>query len=397
MKKNKDKVINEEGRTIKDIVYPSLFKRFISDLLDIVFIVLIALPFYLPVLDGYYDYGFNISENLTAIKKIQVDSHLLFDDSSEDEAPYTTVNYLNSKKISDENGYLTYDESYVIILERIYYFYYVYLANINGYMSVFNEETDNTKLNNFFYEKVLNIDNSEYPENKFSAFYIINGDKNSDPLTINSENELLNINVGVLDTVIFNGVSYTKNLDESYNSEANQAYIKAALNILVDTDYYPGSYHQACLYLKELDEYLDIYKYLERVGKYVLYIALAISLSLNLIIIPLLSKNGLTLSGRIFKIGLVNKEGYQVSKLQIFIKYLFNSLEAYLGLFTMFLWYLVEFFLIIFTKKHQSIGDFIAATLVIDTKNSVWFYNREVEEDIMNKIDKRFENNEENM
>ena len=41
----------------------------------------------------------------------------------------------------------------------------------------------------------------------------------------------------------------------------------------------------------------------------------------------------------------------------------------------------------IFTKRHRSFSDFVAATVMIDTKTSVWFVSRAVEEKLIAQVE----------
>ncbi len=371
---------------IRSIHYGSLGKRTFGYILDLLFIIILIIPTYLPTVEGYIDYGFHIPQKLKEVKEIQVDSGLFFDDSGIDEEPLTEVNYISADKLTDENGYFTYD-SHMIFLKMLYNFYFNYLDKINGYNIIFDEVPNHEELNEWFYKNVCNIDNEEYPN--FKAFYIINGDKSSDPLTFDEDGEVASSNIGIYNQVIYNGVTYTKDESKSFSANENQSYIRAYLRIFADTDAYPGSYHQACFYLRETDKYYEIYIDLERIGRYVFYISLTIALLIYFILIPLLSKNGETLSMRMMKLGLIRKEEYQVKKIQIFVKYLFISAEAFVGYFTLGLFYLIDYLIIIFTKHHTSIGDLISVTRVIDTKNSVWFLNKETEDKLSNQVNER--------
>ncbi len=371
---------------ISSIHYGSLGKRTFGYILDLLFIIILIIPTYLPTVEGYVDYGFHIPQKLKEVKEIQVDSGLFFDDSKIDEEPLSEVNYISAEKLTDENGYFTYD-SHMIFLTMLYNFYFNYLDEISSYDVIFDTKPSERELNEWFYKNVCNIDNEEYPN--FKAFYIINNDKYSSPLSFNDKGEVISSNIGIYDEVIYNGVTYKKDSSKEFSANENQAYIRAYLRIFADTEAYPGSYHQACFYLRETDRYHEIYVELERIGRYVFYISLTIALLIYFIFIPLLSKNGETLSMRMMKLGLVNKEEYQIKKIQIFVKYLFISIEAFIGYFTLGLFYLIDYLLIIFSKHHTSLADLISVTRVIDTKNSVWFLNRETEEKLLNQVNER--------
>ncbi len=372
---------------ISDIHLGSLGKRAFGFLLDLLFILFLVAITYLPTVEGYIDYGFRIPQKLNEIKQIQVDSGLFFDDTKLGQPPLSEVNYISAEKLTDENGYFTYEDSHMVFLKMLYNFYYVYLDEIDSYGIIFEKDPTKEELNAWFYKNVCNIDNEEYPN--FEAFYIINGDKYSDPLTFDEKGEVVSSNIGILDKVTYSSVIYEKNPNKPFSSPENQNYIRAYIRIFADTESYPGSYHQACFYLRDTDNYYSIYTELERVGRYSLYVSLGIALIIYFLIIPLLSKNGQTISNRMMHLALVNNKDYQVSKLQILTKYLFISAEAFAGYFSLGLFYLIDFALIIFTKNHTSLSDLISLTKVIDTKNSVWFLNRETEEKLMAQIEER--------
>ena len=91
-------------------------------------------------------------------------------------------------------------------------------------------------------------------------------------------------------------------------------------------------------------------------------------------------------------IGLVNTLGYQIAKKQVFAKYFFISIEVYIGFLTMFLFYLLDYLVIVFTKNHRSISDYISASLMIDTKNSVWFVDKKTEDMLTEQVTQNLKN-----
>ena len=112
--------------------------------------------------------------------------------------------------------------------------------------------------------------------------------------------------------------------------------------------------------------------------------------------LPMIFKNGETIGKLIFHLGVVNKLGYRISKLQIIPRYLFMMVVVvalYLFLGTN-LWFLgiitflalASYALAIFTKDHKAIHDWIAGTIVIDKVHSEIFENATQEEKIKNEI-----------
>ena len=374
----------EEVKKISDIKYATLTRRIFAIILDFLGIIFLTITTYLPTIEGYIDYGFHIGDKLTQIKQIQLDSGLFFDDTKEGDPPLSEVNYISTSKVTDENGYFTFEDSTNVFLEVLYHFYYVYLDKIDGY-SLIDITDKKSQLNPWFYKNVLNIGGED--EDNFSAYEIKDNNPSSLPLLYDGEGNLVSTNVVMKDKVIFNGVTYERNYDQGFMSSSNQEYIRAAIRIFADTDYFPGSYHQACFYLRETDDYYAIYSELEDIGRWTFYVSLGLAGIIWLLLIPLFFKNGETIGNKLLSIGLVNSHEYQVTRFQAFVKHLFIFIEMYIGLFTYFLFYIVDLGFMVFYKRNRSLSDLIALTVFIDTKNSVYFVNRETEETLMKQLD----------
>lgn len=100
-------------------------------------------------------------------------------------------------------------------------------------------------------------------------------------------------------------------------------------------------------------------------------------------VMPIIFKNGKTVGKLVMGIGLVNKLGYEVTIPQLIMRFFF-PLVVVLGLLIVGgsafvigigLFVLVSYTLVIFTKEHKAIHDYLAGTVEIDTKRSVWFKN----------------------
>ena len=113
--------------------------------------------------------------------------------------------------------------------------------------------------------------------------------------------------------------------------------------------------------------------------------------------LPMIFKNGETIGKLIFHLGIVNKLGYRLSRLQLIPRYLFMivivvALYLFLGLNLWFLGIitflaLASYALAIFTKEHKAIHDWIAGTIVIDKNHSEIFENATQEEQVKNRIE----------
>ena len=358
---------------IKDIKYANLGRRVLGIILDLIFFIILLLFFYLPVVEGYVDIGFHNAQVLNDVKALQVYSGLFIDRSEESQEPLTNVSLIGREELTDENNYFTFD-SYKVYLNATYNFYTNKdLSFHNELLEMIFSKTDisDSELNYWFNTQVLNIDQSL----DYDVYYLENDDLYSSPL---------NDNCKVKETITFKGETFTKTSDDN---RQNQEYILASIKIFSDTLDFPGTYQEALLHLRNTDEYSNYYLQLERISRYEAYIAIAISGLIYFLIIPLFFKNGETFGMKIVHVGLVNSLEYQVSKPQVFLKNFFILAEIFVGIFTFFLVFLVDYILMIFTKRHRSFSDLIAATVVIDTKTSVWFVSRSVEEKLISQIE----------
>ena len=358
---------------IKDIKYANLGRRVLGIILDLIFFIILLLFFYLPVVEGYVDIGFHNAQVLNDVKALQVYSGLFVDRSEESQEPLTNVSLIGREELTDENNYFTFD-SYKVYLNATYNFYTNKdLSFHNELLEMIFSKTDisDSELNYWFNTQVLNIDQSL----DYDVYYLENDDLYSSPL---------NDNCKVKETITFKGETFTKTSDDN---RQNQEYILSSIKIFSDTLDFPGTYQEALLHLRNTDEYSNYYLQLERISRYEAYIAIAISGLIYFLIIPLFFKNGETFGMKIVHVGLVNSLEYQVSKPQVFLKNFFILAEIFVGIFTFFLVFLVEYIVMIFTKRHRSFSDLIAATVVIDTKTSVWFVSRSVEEKLISQIE----------
>ena len=358
---------------IKDIKYANLGRRVLGIILDLIFFIILLLFFYLPVVEGYVDIGFHNAQVLNDVKALQVYSGLFADRSEENQEPLTNVSLIGREELTDENNYFTFG-SYKVYLNATYNFYTNKdLSFHNELLEMIFSKTDisDSELNYWFNTQVLNIDQSL----DYDVYYLENDDLYSSPL---------NDNCKVKETITFKGETFTKTSDDN---RQNQEYILASIKIFSDTLDFPGKYQEALLHLRNTNEYSNYYLQLERISRYEAYIAIAISGLIYFLIIPLFFKNGETFGMKIVHVGLVNSLEYQVSKPQVFLKNFFILAEIFVGIFTFFLVFLIDYIVMIFTKRHRSFSDLIAATVVIDTKTSVWFVSRSVEEKLISQIE----------
>ena len=103
-------------------------------------------------------------------------------------------------------------------------------------------------------------------------------------------------------------------------------------------------------------------------------------------LIPILSPNGQTIGKYIYKLAVIDNDGYVLKKRKYIIRWLVYLLEFFLGIATFGGVLLISYTMFLFTKNRRCIHDFAAHSVVIDNKTSVYFNNKEEEEYITNKI-----------
>jgi uncharacterized RDD family membrane protein YckC len=140
--------------------------------------------------------------------------------------------------------------------------------------------------------------------------------------------------------------------------------------------------------------YQDGQKSLQNIQLFIILPSYALSFSIFFIVIPLCFKNGETLGKKTFHLGLLAKDGYAVKKRQIVLRQV--SLLLYCGLAsfvvgigltsfaTLFIGVFIYFVATLISKSKRSPFDYLAYTIVIDTRKSVW-YKDEFEETSMSK------------
>lgn len=376
-----------EDKTIKDIVYASLFKRVIAIIMDIVLFFAIFSFLFWPAIDGSIDLGFHNKQIKKQMEDLQFRSGLFVDLSKNQDK--SVVSQIDSNVLSDGNGYFTFD-SYKTYVKALNYFY-LYSDYSDYFWSKKIEnpsELASFDKNKWFNEEILNIGKDE----KFDAFYYESGNVSEEAVTftLDENKNILSYEVHVLvkDTITFNNQKYTRNGDENAK---NQDYIISYLKFFTESKVYDGEYLISLQYFKERPTYNSLYKWLSSVARYNAYISMIPACLICFFLFPMIFKNGETLGMKAMHLGYVNVEEYQVGRGQVLVKKLYVCTELYIATLTFLLIYLVDYLVMIFTKKHRSIGDLIAGTIMIDTKNSVWFYNKEVEEKLIERINSNLE------
>jgi len=92
------------------------------------------------------------------------------------------------------------------------------------------------------------------------------------------------------------------------------------------------------------------------------------------LLIPLFSKNGKTIGKHIFHIAVLSKDGYELKKWKLLIRWLvYIVIEVLLGFVSCGASFLISYTMFLFAKNHRSIHDFAAGSVVADANVSFWF------------------------
>lgn len=119
---------------------------------------------------------------------------------------------------------------------------------------------------------------------------------------------------------------------------------------------------------------------------YLIPIFIGFSLIFDLII-PLFSNEGKSIGKYIFKLGILTKDGYKLSKYKLAIRRIaYLVLEVFLGIITFGGAILISYTMLMFNKKKRVLHDYVAGTMVVDTKTLFYFKNPEEERRFMEKV-----------
>ena len=178
---------------------------------------------------------------------------------------------------------------------------------------------------------------------------------------------------GVDDPTLLGVAKEVPNPETLNSTELSSAEAAIATSL---TTFYSAAYTTAVSDLNAQPAYLALATQLSDYFTWELVISTAVALLIFYLLIPMLFKDGKTLGKQVFGLALVNKLGYKVSKLQIFVRFLaFAIIEVFGSVYTVMGTILISYTIMIFGKKNMSIHDYLASTRVIDAKHSVWFKN----------------------
>lgn len=171
--------------------------------------------------------------------------------------------------------------------------------------------------------------------------------------------------------------------DASTLEELNLFFYKAT------TSGYTGYIANAVTNLQGQSQYKDPATQVNRILYLSLVPSIAIPSLIFFFIIPLCVPNGKTIGKLILGVAVLGDDGYKAKKLYIILHYFIMLIELEvmllpslaLGITIMGLLFLVDFVVLVLSKKHQSLHDRLSRTIVVDSRKSVWFASPEAEKE----------------
>ncbi|MBQ9731109.1 MAG: RDD family protein [Bacilli bacterium] len=211
----------------------------------------------------------------------------------------------------------------------------------------------------------------EYYEMKLDS-HLFEVHKDSDSLSLITSNYDYHLNkfygdyIGDID--IYNQDKLESGLFEM--KEGNVVIKESSSNAELN-DFYLESLEKAERKFYDNDLIIKYTQTITLVSWLTIMISSVISITIFFLLFPLFLKNGSTLGKMVFGLGLTNKKGYSVKKIQIVIRFLvFLLFEFILSIFMFGLPLLVSFTMTVFSKKGVSLHDYFALTIVVDAKSS---------------------------
>ena len=180
-------------------------------------------------------------------------------------------------------------------------------------------------------------------------------------------------------------------LSKDYQGDLSGDSIKLGKlkNFFANSDDRTGAYYEAVTHLSSQPHFLDLQSEIG-LKRYVAFLpSFILSPLIFFFLIPLCLKDGRTIGKLIAKTAVIGSNGYKARKLNIIIHYAILTLvwecllipSTMLGIMAMALILLIDYLSLILSKSHTSLHDKVARTLVIDSKDSVWFKDEEEEEE----------------
>ena len=359
----------DRNRSVKKIVNAPLFARTFGALIDLALTILIGAGLFLGIS--------KIAENMSFVKAYKDDYNQnlvlsgLMKESSDGLVPYQFNNYLDYQ-------------------EKFYDFYHGYYAEQSKksfdvyWFNIFIYGQDDAL--NRYEEKVLERRPTLVRSVGPTLFtYKLNSSNEPlyDEFALPLESENGTAEVSMATKAKLRNYFYVADEDIESNETASK---------------YLYIYYYALADLTSLSKLQNDYsRYALFTGTIPLAIAVLLTFTIFLFIIPLCFKNGETLGKKIMHTCLVNKLGYTYSRLQLIPRFLFPTFLIITVVFVLgiSIWslavisfgLLISYLFVIFTKDNKALHDYFAGTLVIDTRESTWFKDINEEEKMQKEVD----------
>ena len=349
-------------KTLKNIVNAPLFNRTFGAIIDLVLTIFVGAGIFLGIS--------NIAYNVSWIKAYKEDFNQVMVDSG--------LMQLNkgNLEVFEYDDYLSYQtmfydfyhDYYKELTDKEYdiYWYNVHIYGLDDTLARF----DNDDLNN----------RSSLAKNIGHTLFTYKLDSDSQPL----------VNEFALPIASNNG---NKELNEDEKQQlVDYFYVSDdKVNENEIASKYRYVYYYALSDLTSLSRLQNDYNKYALFGTTLpLVITIFISFMIFYFIVPLCFKNGETIGKLIMHTCLLNKLGYQYSKLQLIPRFLFPTFLTIAIVFIMgfSIWafvivsvaILASFLFVVFSKDNKALHDYFAGTLVIDKRASTWFKSIQEEE-----------------
>ncbi|HZJ89234.1 MAG TPA: RDD family protein [Bacilli bacterium] len=326
---NKRKIIERE---FPNIVTASYGKRLGAFLLDLLFIVIVALLSFKLIEYVYYtnERGQN---NATFHYSVKRDSGLFyFNDETEDLITFTRDINLTDGAVSNEFVYLN----------GLRYFY-----EESRVLSELNEEYYNTKI--FEYEK--------------SYYYDQNADFNFEEmvLKLNKDNSLFTVDAN--DVISFKTQAELGIAEETYyKALKNETWLELYTHAQNDLE-------KSSIFIASRKPIVDFLLFNSALSTFIGTIG-------PLLLFPLLMKHGRSFGKYLLGLAVVTTEGYEISTPKTIARFLVTGLgELALNFYTFFIPIFLTTGVLTITKNSRSLHDLITGTFVINAEDSKVFKN----------------------
>ena len=370
---------------MKKIEIAGFGKRLLAGIFDGAFFVLIWLLLSMLVMTPIINSTMHYDTNMVRGFQFQAASHLyvirqsINQDTGEQQIievkDYTEK--LDSNKTSELmpiNEYAYFDSNY--LLEHLQYFYCNYLTGKNIELpnstseKTYDPIADDFVAPNYNSSITLLDDTVGVPSEHYTPeWFYVNRLESNEMYTFNLEKGVYVIKDGV-------------------DAEASMKYLRNRVMLAQKDLYYQ-------------DFYVELNNSLKWSQALIAVIPFIIDLGIVYFLFPLIFKNGETLGKLTTQLAIVNKNGYAVTKPQILLRSLFFAVEISLFTFvvgigftsiaTLGVGVLILTIIALVNKDHRTLHDFVAGTMVVDAKRSVWFKNIDEENRYQEHLDNQME------